>query len=101
MRENYVSLDERPREGETFTFLERLPDRGLSPEEACRRSDLALHATELAQKLSPNLRVAFQLRDLEGRTIREMTDALGASAGAVKTRVSRARAKLKRLVLTI
>jgi RNA polymerase sigma factor (sigma-70 family) len=60
-----------------------------------------LHAHKLAQKLSPDLREAFRLRDLEGRTLRQMSDAIGASVSAVKTRVSRARAKLKRLARTI
>jgi RNA polymerase sigma-70 factor (ECF subfamily) len=96
-RENHVSIDEHHKEGESFPLLERLPDRGLGPEEACRRSDLALHAIELARKLSPNLREAFQLRYLEGRTIREMANTLGASSSAVKTRISRARTKLRRL----
>lgn len=96
-RREHVSIDESSNEGGAHPMVERLADRGLSPEEACRRSELALHATKLAQRLSPNLRRAFQLRDLEGRTIREMTDTLGASAGAVKSRVSRARAELRRL----
>ena len=100
-RKNHVSIDAPPPEGEAYPILERLADRGLSPEEACRRSDLALHASKLAQKLSPNLRKAFQLRDLEGKTIREMTDTLEASAGAVKSRVSRARAELRRLARAI
>ena len=100
-RAHHVSIDESPREGEAYRILESTADRRLSPEEACRRSDLALHATKLAQKLSPSLREAFQLRDLEGKTIREMTDTLEASAGAVKSRVSRARAELRRLARAI
>ncbi len=100
-RVHHVSIDEHPQEGESFSLFERLADRGLSPEELCRRSNLASHAIGLAQNLPPNLREAFQLRDLEGRTIVEMTDALGASAGAVKARVSRARAKLRRLARVI
>jgi RNA polymerase sigma factor (sigma-70 family) len=99
--ENQISIDEQPQERDALPILEQLADRGLSPEEACRRANLAYHASELAKELSPNLREAFQLRDLEGRTIREMTDKLGANAGTVKTRVSRARAKLRRLARTI
>ena len=96
-RENNISIDEHPEQGEAFPLLERLLDRGLSPEEAFRRSNLTFHATELAQKLSPDLREAFQLHDLEGQSIREMTNTLGASTSAVKTRVSRARTRIRHL----
>ena len=94
-RATHVPLDEPPQVGEAYPLLELLPDREPSPEETCRRSNLAAHVAELAQRLPPNLQSAFQLRDLHGMTIREMTKTLGVTEGTVKARISRARAKLR------
>lgn len=95
--EKSISIDERPEEGEASSIAERLPDPGLSPEEACRRSDLSMRVTELAKQLPSSLRTAFQLRYLDGLTIREMMESLGVTEGAVKSRISRARKRLRRL----
>jgi DNA-directed RNA polymerase specialized sigma24 family protein len=44
------------------------------------------------------LRRAFELRDLEGLSIREITDRLGVTEGAAKSQISRARARLRSLM---
>jgi RNA polymerase sigma-70 factor, ECF subfamily len=96
-RQTHVSLDEHPGP-ETYALSELLPDHRPSPAEQCLRSDLADTVVQLARQLSPTLRRAFQLRHLDGLTIREMTDILGVAEGTVKARVARARAKLRQLV---
>ncbi len=53
---------------------------------------------QFAEELSPTLRRAFQLRDLDGLTISEAAQILGVVDGTVKAQVARARAKLTRLV---
>ena len=47
------------------------------------------------QKLSPALRVAFVLRDIEEHSILETSEVLNVSANAVKSRLSRARRELR------
>ena len=49
-------------------------------------------------QLSPSLRKAFQLRDLDGLTTREAAHILGVADGTVKAQLARARAKLRRLM---
>lgn len=97
-RQPHVSLDEHDPEQEGYALSDLLPDRGPNPEEECRKSELVEHALHLARQLSPTLHTAFQLRELNGLTIREMTGILGVAEGTVKARVARARAKLRRLM---
>jgi RNA polymerase sigma-70 factor (ECF subfamily) len=96
-RQVHVSLDERI-DSESYALSEQLPDLGPSPEEQCRRSDLTQNVLQLMRQLSPTLRHAFQLRHVEGLTIREMAGVLGVAEGTVKARISRARAKLRSLM---
>jgi RNA polymerase sigma-70 factor, ECF subfamily len=96
-RQIHVSLDEHS-EQESYALAELLPDHSPSPEEQCRKSDLAENVLELMAQLSPTLRNAFQLYHLEGMNIREVADKLGVAEGTVKARIARARAKLKTLV---
>jgi RNA polymerase sigma-70 factor (ECF subfamily) len=49
-------------------------------------------------ELSPPLRRAFELRDLDELTTSEAAHILGVAEGTVKAQVSRARAKLRRLM---
>jgi RNA polymerase sigma-70 factor (ECF subfamily) len=53
---------------------------------------------QFAEQLSPPLRRAFQLRDLDGFSTSEVAQLLGVVEGTVKAQVARARAKLTRLV---
>jgi transposase len=49
-------------------------------------------------RLSPTLRRTFQLRDVDGLSIRETAEILGIPAGTVKAQSARARKKLKQLM---
>jgi RNA polymerase sigma-70 factor (ECF subfamily) len=95
--QTHVSLDEYPDPG-SYALSELLPDHRPSPAEECLRSDLAENVLQLTRQLSPTLRRAFQLRHVDGLTIREMTDILGVAEGTVKARIARARAKLRSLI---
>ena len=66
-----------------------LPEGELLSGEARRFLDQAI------QHLPPNLRVVFVMRDLEGLSIQEAAEALGLSEANVKTRLLRARLKLR------
>jgi len=53
---------------------------------------------QFAAELSPPLRKAFQLRDLDGLTTSEAARILGEPEGTVKAQLARARAKLRRVM---
>ena len=97
-RQTHLSLDERFGEDQEYSLSERLVHSGLSPEEECRNSELDRRLLQFTEQLSPPLRKAFQLRELDGLTTNEAAQILGVPDGTVKARVSRARAKLRRLM---
>lgn len=66
-----------------------LPEGDLMTAEARRFLDRAV------QSLSPALRAVFVLRDVEGLPVKETAEALNISEAAVKTRLLRARLKLR------
>ncbi len=93
----YFSLDQEQGE-EGLTFSERLRDSKPSPEEVCSTEEARNRMVEAVQRLSPKLRRAFQLRDIDGLTTKEAACALGVPEGTVKARLARARAKLAGVV---
>ena len=98
-RQTAVSLDERfEGEEQDYCLSDRLADNRPSPEDKCRESELHRHVMQFVAELSPSLRKAFELRDLEELTTSEAADILGVPEGTVKAQVSRARAKLRRLM---
>ncbi len=98
-RHPHVSLDEPTGDGQEYYWLERLAWSGPSPEDECRKSELHMRLMECVEQLSPSLRRAFQLSDFEGLALREVAHTLGVAEGTVKAQVSRARAKLSRLMV--
>src|ERR1700730_8305973 len=96
-RDSYLSLDEERGE-DGLTLSERLPDSKPSPEEVCSTAEARNRLVEGVQRLSPKLRRAFQLRDIDGLTTKEAARALGVPEGTVKARLARARAKLAGIV---
>ncbi|MGA9507657.1 MAG: sigma-70 family RNA polymerase sigma factor [Candidatus Sulfotelmatobacter sp.] len=97
-RQIHVSLDEAVGDEQEYTLSDRLADRRPSPEDECRNFELRARLEELATQLSPPLRKAFQLRDLDGLTTSEAARILGVADGTVKAQLARARAKLRRLL---
>jgi RNA polymerase sigma-70 factor, ECF subfamily len=93
-----MSLEELPSGNASCAIVNYLSDRRPGPEHAFRELELVEHVLQMAPQLPPSLRKAFQLRDLEGLSIREMSDRLGLTAGAAKSQTSRARAKLRGLM---
>ena len=97
-RQIHVSLNEQFGDEEGYTVSERLVHFGPSPEEEYRKAELHEHLMQFVEELSPPLRRAFQLRDLDGLSTGEAAHILGVVDGTVKAQVARARAKLMRLV---
>ena len=98
LRQNHVSLNDQFGDEEGYTLSERLVHFGPSPEEEYRKAELHEHLMQFVAELSPALRRAFQLRDLDGFSTSEAAQVLGLVEGTVKAQVARARAKLTRLV---
>jgi RNA polymerase sigma-70 factor, ECF subfamily len=94
-RQPHVSLDERPTDEQEYCVSDKLADLRPTPEGECIQSDMHEHLMQFVMELSPLLRNAIQLRDLEGLTTSEVAHILGVPDGTVKARVSRARSKLK------
>jgi RNA polymerase sigma-70 factor, ECF subfamily len=97
-RSIYVSLDEQFGDEPGYCVSERLMDRKLSPEDACIKSELHGILCKAIEELPPSLGKAFRLRDLDGMTIKEAARVLGVADVTVKAQVSRARARLRRLL---
>jgi RNA polymerase sigma-70 factor (ECF subfamily) len=94
----HVSLDESNEELQPISVSKRLADRRPNPEDESIESDLSERLSHLYQQLSPKLRRTFQLRDVQGLSIRETARILGVPPGTVKAQSTRARKRLKELM---
>jgi RNA polymerase sigma-70 factor, ECF subfamily len=93
-RPNQVSLDE-PVETEDDLMPREVEDWGPSPEERFAQTELNGILSSVISELDPPFRIVFQLRDMEGLSTEETAEIMGLSAPAVKSRLLRARLKLR------
>src|ERR1700680_1577916 len=95
-RPNQVSLDEplAGTDGDDSVFRE-IEDWGPSPEKKFAQIELNEILNSVIGELDPIFRVAFLLRDVEGLSTEETAQILGISVAAVKSRLLRARLKLR------
>lgn len=89
-----VSLDEEIETEENFMPRD-VEDWGPSPEERYSQAELAGILSQVIGELDPPFRTVFQLRDIDELSTEETADALGISIPAVKSRLLRARLKLR------
>jgi len=75
-------------------IAERFADGHPSPEQLYASAELSARVKENLQTLSPLLRNAFELRELQGLTADEAARALGVSRNTLKARLWRARQQL-------
>jgi RNA polymerase sigma-70 factor (ECF subfamily) len=93
------SLDAAPSEHEDAQPLsERIRDRGLTPDARAQNLEVSEAVHRGLQKLSPDLREAVILRDLQDMDYRDIATALKVPEGTVKSRINRGRAELARLL---
>ncbi len=83
------------------TKADRLADGGRSQEQHVSGLELRAHIQAALQQVSPELREAVILRDLEDMDYKEIAEVLGVPQGTVKSRISRGRAELARLLKRI
>ena len=95
------SLDEGWEQAEELRPLrsiDRLAAPGPSQDEIATRKELARIVQEALARVSVELREAVILRDLEDLDYKEIAQVLGIPEGTVKSRISRGRAELARLL---
>src|SRR5579872_611704 len=88
-----VSLDETPRENE-LPATERYADEGPNPEQVYAGTELREMIDSNLSELSPLLRTAFVLREMEGYSTGEAAKKLGVTENTLKARLWRARHQL-------
>lgn len=92
------SLDDGWDQTEEPRPVDRLADRGLSPHEVAAHKELSRMVQEALAKVSVELREAVILRDLQDFDYKEIAKVLSIPEGTVKSRISRGRAELARLL---
>jgi len=77
---------------------EQIPDKGPTPDSKVQSRETGEVVQEALQKLSPELREAVILRDLQDMDYKEIATVLKVPEGTVKSRINRGRAELARLL---
>ncbi len=93
-RPNVVSLDNEI-ETEDDLLPREVEDWGPTPEERFEQTELQRILSTVIAELEPGFRIVFQLRDVEEISTEETAEILGLSVPAVKSRLLRARLKLR------
>lgn len=78
--------------------LEAKESAGRRPDQAALLGELSEQIQRALGRISPELREAVILRDLQGLEYREIQDVLGVPEGTVKSRINRGRIELARLL---
>jgi RNA polymerase sigma-70 factor, ECF subfamily len=93
------SLDTVTSEHEDVMPLsEQIPDKAAPPDRGVQSREMREAVHRALQKLSPELREAVILRDLQDMDYREIAGVLRVPEGTVKSRINRGRAELARLL---
>jgi RNA polymerase sigma-70 factor (ECF subfamily) len=93
------SLDAVPSEHEDAQALgDRIQDKSAPPDAHVRSREVGETVHAALGKLSPELREAVILRDLQDMDYREIAMSLRVPEGTVKSRINRGRAELARLL---
>jgi RNA polymerase sigma-70 factor, ECF subfamily len=95
-RARTVSVDVlTPNKEAALTTLE-IPDPSASPETSCAQRETERFLFLAINLLTPGVRTAIQLCDLDEHSLKESAHMMGVSVAAVKSRVSRGRRELRR-----
>jgi RNA polymerase sigma-70 factor (ECF subfamily) len=94
LRKRHVSaesLDER---------ADRIPSGEAGPEALYESRERQESVQRLIRELAPEYRLVLVLRDIEGYAYTDITDMTGLPMGTVKSRISRARERLRELLVS-
>jgi RNA polymerase sigma-70 factor (ECF subfamily) len=89
-----VSLDESA-ETEEPSYRIDVVNLGLNPEQLCAQEEQQRILSEALNALTPGMRKAIELRELDERSTAETAQIMGISVSAVKARVFHGRKKLR------
>ena len=93
------SIDAGLREEEDSLFLsDRLEDRGPTPDDRLASKETQKMVQKALERLSPDLREAVILRDLQDMDYKEIAQVLRVPEGTVKSRINRGRMELALLL---
>jgi RNA polymerase sigma-70 factor, ECF subfamily len=92
------SLDEGWDQSEELKPVDRLTSQNPSPHEMAAKKELEKMVQNALSHVSVELREAVILRDLQDMDYKEIAQVLGIPEGTVKSRISRGRAELARLL---
>jgi RNA polymerase sigma-70 factor (ECF subfamily) len=92
----FESLFKRSKDGTEF-LDEPLSDKP-SPDKLCESKQMGYALRMSLKQLSEKLRTALILKEIEGLSYEEIAEILDISMGTVKSRISRAREELKKLM---
>jgi RNA polymerase sigma-70 factor, ECF subfamily len=89
-----VSLDESAEPEQPSSQID-VEDQGLNPEQLYAQEERQRILSEALSDLTPGMRKAFELRELDERSTEETARMMGISVGAVKARLFHGRRKLR------
>jgi RNA polymerase sigma-70 factor, ECF subfamily len=93
-----VSFDSPLRTGSNATFSDVVPARDADPARQATVDEFVALAASCMEKLDAGSREILTLRNLLHRSYEQIARALGTNDGTVKSRIARARAKLRALI---
>lgn len=91
----WTSLDEQIENDDHSLMPREIEDWGDNPEQRYSKAEFHAILNQNLEQLEPALRIVFLLRDVEGFSIEETARLLCLSVPAVKSRMLRARLKLR------
>jgi len=94
----FVSIDQPAENEESEQEPIQVVDWCCLPENELMSNEAKTHLDQAVTSLLPGLRAVFVLRDIQGLSTRETAEVLGISEMAVKTRLSRARLRLREVL---
>jgi RNA polymerase sigma-70 factor, ECF subfamily len=96
--EKSVSLDDPIESDDRSTMPREIEDWADNPEQRYAKVELGQILNDVVAKLEPQFRTVFALRDIENLSTEETAEAMGLSIPAVKSRLLRARLRVRDLL---
>ena len=94
-RPETVSIDQEKEDGDGESEPEEIVDFCCLPERELVSAEARGFLDKAIQGLTPALRTVFVVRDIEGLSVKETAETLGLTEAVIKTRLLRARLKLR------
>ena len=94
-KQGFVSIDEPVENTDVEQGPLQIEDWCCLPEKELLSSEAQIYLDKAVEKLPASLRIVFVLRDIQGLSTLETAEVLELTETAVKTRLSRARLRLR------